>query len=241
MQANHQSSSLKSGTAFCDPKFQQDLCELRTKLTESNERCIRGQISINEMLYAVDEYVKTIRELIIMKPTFSYKEYLEEVLEKYFQVLTENFPSPNPVLSRLCFEGLVRGHIQKIDYLPKVSCQSPSYMASFFFKAAHVLHQLHASQHSFFSEFTHTQVHTHAMSTMSPLPHTHDFPLWHRSLPGCCDAARMLMHCSPCRSLLSARSVTSCSCRRGSSSPAAGTGSLAIPLLLPSTAPNCPL
>ncbi len=163
MQANQQSSSLKGGTALCDPKFQQDLSELRKKLTEANERCSRGHISINEMLYEVEVYVNTIREQITMKRTFSYQEYSEDVLDKYFQVLIENFPSPNPVLSRLCFEGLVRGHIINRDYLPKVVCRPPLDMASFFFKTAHILQQLHASQHSFFSEFTHTQVRTPAI------------------------------------------------------------------------------
>ncbi len=92
-----------------------------------------------------------------MKRTFSYKEYPDDVLDKFSHVLTENFPSPNPALSKSCFENLVRKNVLKMDYMPKVSCLQPSDMASFFFKTAHVFQQLNASQHSFFSEFTHTQ------------------------------------------------------------------------------------
>ena len=152
--------SLLGGAALCDSHFQQDLVDIGQKLALAKDNCRCGQISLNELLYEVEEFIKTVKEKIWAKRSFAYRDHVDVVLDKYFHVMIEHFPTPQPLVTRACFESLVRGKVSTADFLPKMTCTPPNDMASFFFKTAHVFQQLNKSKHSFISVFSDAQVQT---------------------------------------------------------------------------------
>ena len=155
---SRQYDTLLGGAAVCDAQFQQDLVDLGRKLSISKENCIRAEISLNELLYEIEEFIKIVRDRISMKRTFAYRENLDVVIDKFSNIIMDMFPSPEPRVSKACFESLVLGKDFKSDCIPKLSCLSPIDMSSFFFKTAHIFQQLNKSKHSFLSEFSDAQV-----------------------------------------------------------------------------------
>ena len=98
---------------------------------------LRGQLSLNEILFEVEDFIKYVKERMATRKTFAYRDHIDVIVEKKFLgrdqwEMIEHDRETSSCVTGACFEALVRGHVSTGYFLPKISCVPPNDMASFF-------------------------------------------------------------------------------------------------------------